>query len=130
MAKKKDKSKVVAKDLKDIPSEPTSKPKRPKQTEIPLKGAGVESVSDKDLIAMGDKFIEIRDSKAMLATQLKETEVKILERMAILGIQTFRFGDQLLSQKTGVTHVKVKTIKVDDALLEAEQTTPELGTLQ
>jgi hypothetical protein len=128
--KKKDKTKVVGKSLADIPAEVAPKPKRPKQTEIPLKGEGVEGITDETLIALGDEFITIRDKKATLATELKETETKILDRMEKLKIQTFRFSDQLMSLKTGATHVKVKTIKVDDALLDAEKETPALGTLQ
>lgn len=128
--KKKNKPKTVAKALADIPSEPEPKSKRPKQTEIPLKGEGVEAVTDEALIAMGDEFITIRDKKATLATELKQCEANILERMEKLKIQTFRFSDQLMSIKNGATHVKIKTIKVDDYLLEAEKTTPELGTMQ
>ena len=85
--------------------------KRPKQNEMPIKGDGVEVTTDKELIAMGDKFIDQRDAKAQLTTELTKTEADILKRMAVLNLQRFRFGDQLAVLSTGKQHVKIKTVK-------------------
>jgi hypothetical protein len=115
----------VLKDLKDIPSAT----KRPKQTDMPLKGEGVETVTDKQLIQLGDEFIDVRDNKAVLATKLKETETKILDRMDILGIKEFRFSDQIVTSKTGARHVKVKTVKVECEEPESSAE-PDLGEEQ
>lgn len=89
--------------------------KRPKQDEIPLKGTGVEITTDKKLIELGDKFIDQRDEKATLTTELGKTETAILDRMAILGLERFRFGDQLAVLSTGRKHVKIKTVKNEGA---------------
>jgi hypothetical protein len=86
---------------------------RPKQTEIPIEGPGVATVTDKKLIALGDAFIDLRDQKAALATELGDTEKNILARMDELGIKIFRFGDQEMKAKDGARHVKVKTINVE-----------------
>lgn len=87
--------------------------KRPKQLEAPLTGPGVETMTDKKLIALGDEFIDLRDQKAVLATQLSDTEKNILARMDELGVQVFRFGDQEIKAKAGARHVKIKTVKVE-----------------
>lgn len=87
--------------------------KRPTQEEIPMEGAGVAPVKDKKLDTLCDKFIELRDSKAATATQIGETEGKILERMDELKITVHKFSDQIASIKTGKNHVKIKTVKVD-----------------
>src|ERR1017187_441327 len=86
---------------------------RAKQGEIPLKGTGVEITTDKKLIALGDSFIDLRDSKAETTTQMTKVEKNILERMKILNLQQFRFGDQLAVLSTGKQHIKIKTVKVE-----------------
>ena len=87
--------------------------KRAKQNEMPLKGEGVEVTTDKKLIALGDEFIDLRDSKAETTTKMTKTEKDILERMKILNLQQFRFGDQLAVLSTGKQHIKIKTVKVE-----------------
>ena len=101
--------------LKSLADIPTPKPKRAKQVEMPLKGDGVEPVTDDLLIQLGDEFVDIRDKKATLATELKATETKILDRMDELKIAVFRFSDQIVTAKTGARHVKIKTVKLDAA---------------
>lgn len=77
-------------------------------------GKGVGVVKDKKLTKLGDEFIEKRDQKAQLATELTALETKIKDRMAELGISIYRFGDQQMEITLGKSHVKVKTIKVED----------------
>lgn len=85
---------------------------RPKAQDLPgVEGEGVAPIKDKKLEQLGDEFIEIRDKKAELATELTGIETKILDRMREKGIEVFRFGDQEMKLKPGKTHVKVKTIK-------------------
>src|ERR1700690_3227631 len=86
---------------------------RAKQTEIPLKGKGVAATTDKKLIALGDQFIDRRDKRATTTTEMGNVEKDILKRMTVLGIQQFRFGDQLAVLSTGKQHIKIKTIKVE-----------------
>lgn len=50
-----------------------------------------------------------------MATKLTALETKMLDRMAVLGLTEYRFGDQIMYQKQGKTHVKVKTVKVEGA---------------
>lgn len=89
---------------------------RPKAQDLPnMDGPGVGVEKFKDLDRLGDKFIEIRDEKAALATKLRDTERKLAELMADKGITRYRFGDQEIVIKIGATHIKIKTIKVDGA---------------
>lgn len=97
---------------------------------MPLKGAGVEVVTDKKLIALGDTFIESRDAKAALATKMTETEAMILARMGELKLTVFRFGDQIVTAKTGSTHIKIKTVKVDGGDDGGEDGENSLGEAQ
>lgn len=98
---------------------------RIKQTEIPMEGEGVAPVKYKDLDRLGDKFIEIRDEKAELATALGKVEASIIEKMIEKGIAKYRFGDQEITVKPGKEHVKVKTVKVDGEASEGESYTTE-----
>lgn len=109
MARKKKRTVALAEIPEETATVKTSK--RPKQNEMPLKGYGVEIITDKTLIELGDKFIDIRDTKAELVTQFTKTEGAILDRMAILGLERFRFGDQLAVLSTGKKHIKIKTVK-------------------
>lgn len=120
MSTKKKKKPEVVKSLQDIATDEKGKittaeavNKRAKQEEMPLKGTGVEVVTDKKLIALGDTFIESRDAKAELATKMTETEAMILNRMDELKLKVFRFGDQIVTAKTGSTHIKIKTVKAE-----------------
>ena len=76
-------------------------------------GAGVGITTDKKLISLGDKFVEVRDSKAELATELTGIETKIIDRMRELKLRNFRFSDQLVTIKPGAEHIKIKTVKVE-----------------
>ena len=84
---------------------------RPKQSEIPMEGAGVAPVKFKDLDRLADSFIEIRDEKARLATELGELEHKIAEAMTEHGISKYMFADQEMVLTQGKTHVKIKSVK-------------------
>jgi len=86
--------------------------KRAKVQELPaMEGPGVGVVKDKALDSLGDEFIEVRDKKALLATELGTLEEKILDRMKTKGMTTYRFGDQEIVFKPGNDHIKIKTIK-------------------
>lgn len=110
----------TVKNLKDIPTEtgaaaeppPQGKKAKVKQVEMPLKGEGVEIITDKKLIMFGDDFIDTRDEKAKLAEKLTGLEKNILERMDEIGVKVFRFSDQIVTAKVGARHVKIKTVKV------------------
>lgn len=90
---------------------------RPKQGELP----GVEGIKDKKLRALGDEFIELRDSKAELAKDMTACEAKIMDRMKELDLRVFVFGDQEMRITDGKKHVKVKTIKNEGQEEEEEQ---------
>ena len=92
---------------------------RPKSTDLPgMEGPGVERLKDKALDKLGDKFIEIRDAKAELATELTAVESKAADRMSELKITEYHFSDQVMTLKPGKTHVKVRTVKNDGADVE------------
>jgi len=86
---------------------------RQKQTEMPIEGPGVAPVKFKDLDRLGDSFIEVRDQKAKLATELGELEKKIADAMTEHGISKYMFGDQEMVLEQGKTHVKIKTVKTE-----------------
>ena len=83
---------------------------RATQTEIPIKGKGVEKTTDTKLIDLSDKRINFNDDKAAAAKGLKETDAEILNRMNILGLKSFRVGDKLFVDDSK-HHVKVTTVK-------------------
>jgi hypothetical protein len=86
----------------------------PKQNDLTgIEGPGVSLPHFKDLDKLGDKFIDIRDQKAALATKLGKVEAEIVEKMKDHGISRYVFSDQEMVIKEGKVHVKVKTVKVD-----------------
>jgi hypothetical protein len=88
---------------------------RPKQDDLGgMTGAGVAPVKIKKLDNLGDKFIDLRDSKADLATQITACEKGIIELMKENGLTSYAFSDQIIELKEASTHVKVKTIKVGE----------------
>lgn len=87
---------------------------RPKQDEIPgIQGEGVSKPVIKELDRLGDKFIDIRDQKAELASKLTKVEAQMAEIMAENQISKYHFSDQEVILKPGKTHVKIKTVKVE-----------------
>lgn len=89
--------------------------KRPRQEEMPIEGAGVSQKKDKKLEELGYEFIEARDEKAKLATEMTALETKMKDRMAVLGISVYKFGDQEMRIDPGKSHVKIKTVKVESS---------------
>lgn len=78
---------------------------------MPIEGPGISPVKYKDIDRLGDKFIDVRDKKAELATELGKIEERIAEKMTEHGITKYRFADQEVILKPGKTHVKIKTVK-------------------
>ena len=76
-----------------------------------MEGPGVALPKFKDLDRLGDKFIEVRDEKAALATKLGEIELKIAEKMVEHDLSRYKFSDQEIILKPGKTHIKIKTVK-------------------
>lgn len=94
---------------------------RPKQDDLPsIEGEGVAPVKDKKLNSLCDKFIDIRDSKALMAEELTAVEKNILERMDELKITVHRFGDQIAQIKPGKSHVKIKTVQTATSAEDAD----------
>ncbi len=88
---------------------------RPKPLDLPnMTGPGVAQEKYKDLDRLGDEFIELRDKKAETATKMRTVEKKLAEKMSEKGITRYRFGDQEMLIKIGPTHIKIKTVKVED----------------
>lgn len=88
---------------------------KPEQADAFPEGApGVGANRNKKLDALADKFAELRDEKAALATKMGQTEEKILEEMQASGIKLYRYADREVKIKDGKAHVKVKTVKVGD----------------
>ena len=77
-----------------------------------MEGPGVSTPKFKDIDRLADKFIEIRDQKAELATELGDIEQKIAEKMQEHGLTKYRFSDQEVVIKSGHLKVKIKTVKV------------------
>lgn len=88
---------------------------RTKQEEMPIEGPGVSPPRFKDLDRLADRFIETRDQKANLATQLGDLEKKIAEKMQEHGLTKYRFSDQEVVVKAGSVHIKIKTVKAKAA---------------
>lgn len=94
---------------------------RPKAQELPgVEGPGVSLPQYKDLDKLGDKFIEVRDEKAKLATKLADTEKKIIELMRDKGLEVYRFGDQEAKIVETKLHVKIKTVQVDGVEIDPD----------
>lgn len=88
---------------------------RPQSQDLPgVEGPGVAPVRYKDIDKLADKFIEIRDEKAVLAGKLGKLETSIAELMVDKGITRYTFSDQEVILKSGRTHVKVVTVKAVD----------------
>lgn len=94
---------------------------RPKQDDLGMSGPGVEVPRIKKLDALGDKFIEIRDAKADLATKLKDTEKKMAEVMAENNLTVYKWSDQIMTIKVGATHIKVKTVRAEGVETEESE---------
>ncbi len=87
---------------------------RPKAQDLPgVEGPGVSPPKIKELDRLGDKFIEIRDDKADLASKLTKVEAQMAEIMEDQGLTKYQFSDQEMILKRGKVHVKVKTVKVE-----------------
>lgn len=76
---------------------------------------GVGVVKDKKLDALADKFAELRDEKADLATKMTKVEQDIIERMVEIKCRIYRYDDREVKIKDGKPHVKVKSIKVGES---------------
>lgn len=87
---------------------------RPRQDDIPgVEGPGVSPPKIKELDRLGDKYVEIRDEKAKLATKLGEVEKKMADIMIDNGMNKYQWSDQEMIIKPGRTHVTVKTVKAE-----------------
>lgn len=78
-----------------------------------VEGPGVSLPKFKDLDRLADKFIEVRDQKAELATKLGDLEKQIADKMIHHGLDRYKFSDQEVIIKTGKTHIKIKTVKAE-----------------
>lgn len=78
-----------------------------------MEGPGVAPVKHKDIDRLADKFVEKRDAKAELASEMTKIEAQIAEKMVEHGISRYQFSDQEVVLKVGKTHIKVKSVKVD-----------------
>lgn len=87
-----------------------------------MEGPGVSIPKHKDIDKLADQFVEKRDTKATLASQMGDIERKIIEKMIEHGLTRYRFSDQEIIIKPGKNHVKVKTVKVDPADAEEPPT--------
>ena len=94
---------------------------KPQVQDLPeMNGPGVALPRFKDIDRLADKFIEVRDEKATLATKLGGIETQIAEKMVEHGIEKYQFSDQEVILKKGKTHVKVKTVKMDGAEVDED----------
>jgi len=85
-----------------------------------VEGPGVSPIKLKELDRLGDKYIEVRDKKAELATELNGIENKMADIMVEKGITTYRWSDQEMIVKPGKTHIKVKTVKSEGVETNSE----------
>lgn len=90
--------------------------KRPTPQDLPgVDGPGVSRPKYKDLDKLADKFCELRDGKANLASEMGDVEKKIIEKMDEHGLSVYHYGDQKVELKGASIHIKVKTVKVEAA---------------
>lgn len=76
-----------------------------------MEGEGVAPLRYKELDRLADKFVEKRDAKAELASEMTKLEAQIAEKMEEHGISKYAFSDQVVEVKKGKIHIKVKTVK-------------------
>jgi hypothetical protein len=87
---------------------------RPRATDLPgIEGPGVAPVKIKELERLGDKFIEIRDEKAELASKLTKLEAQMAEIMEEHKLTKYQFSDQEIAIKKGKVHIKIKSVKAE-----------------
>lgn len=89
-----------------------------------MEGPGVATPRYKDLDKLADKFVDVRDQKAELASELGKIEAKIIEKMIEHGVEKYRYADKEVFVKPGKKHARVKTVKVD-----SDEQPPEEGLL-
>jgi hypothetical protein len=108
---------------------PATKPraKKPRkarvgQPEMPLTGVGVEVITDRTLIELGNLRVEESETIGTARAELKKIDADILNRMNVLGLKIFRVEDRIF--KNHEKHV-VKIVKYKDEPPTPESTVPE-----
>ncbi len=95
---------------------------RPKQEELSgVEGPGISPVKIKELDRLADRFIEKRDAKADLASDITKIEGQMAEIMEEHGISKYKFSDQEVVLKKGKVHIKVKSVKVEGAAANGDE---------
>lgn len=89
--------------------------KRPQTDDLGgMDGPGVALPKIKALDKLGSEFVDIRDQKAALATQLTDLTNRAVTLMQEHKVERYTFADQEIRIKTGKTKIVVKTIKGED----------------
>jgi len=87
---------------------------RPKAQDLPgVEGPGVSPIKIKELDRLGDKFIDKRDTKTEIASEMTKIEAQMAEIMEEQGLTKYQFSDQEMILKRGKVHVKIKTVKAE-----------------
>jgi hypothetical protein len=83
---------------------------RAKQTEIPMKGKGVEVCTDKKLLELSNERTDVVDTENTSKTRRKAIDEEIINRMHIIRLKVFRTDTKLyrINVRESVKVVKVK----------------------
>jgi hypothetical protein len=89
--------------------------RRPKLQDLPnMRGPGVGGQEeDAELEALGDEMDELVTKKRKLAEKITAVDGKAQERLATLGLKSYRYSDREIYLKEGKDHVKTRVIKAD-----------------
>jgi len=101
-----------------------------KQTEIPLKGKGVEKLCIKEIEDAAEKYTDARDERIQLSEAEADTKKELMEVMhkhrdkliqEVGGGVSYRFGDKLVTLAPSKETVKVKSIHDEASDVQVEQ---------
>lgn len=97
----------------------SKKSKKPKQTEIPLKGEGVEALHIPAIEKAADKYTDARDERMTLSEAEADAKKELLEAIhanrdrliqEVGGGVSYRYGDRLVTLSPSKENIKVKSI--------------------
>lgn len=81
-----------------------------------MNGRGValnDGVEDGELEALGDEWDNLTTQKRKITEKITACDTKAQERLAELGLKSYRYSDREIYLKEGKDHVKVRAVKAD-----------------
>lgn len=96
---------------------------RPKEQELPaMKGPGVEKITNKEIEAAADAYVETRDRRQKLSIDEKALKTKLLGAMHAANLTLYDYDGKIVtvSPKDETETVRVKVKDKDETDVEVE----------